>query len=108
MADRPDEAQSLHDEVEEAYVQMLENEGWDDIWADDLSGYGNPTDRDGYIPDIAADNGSTRLIVEIETDTSDDEDQRQAFKDWADSSYSREYRGVLAERDGSWTQFESV
>lgn len=108
MADRPDDDQSLHDQVEEAYVEMLEDEEWDDIWADDLAGYGNPADRDGYTPDIAADNGDTRLIVEVETDTSDDEDQRQAFKDWANESYKREYRGILAESGGSWTQFESA
>lgn len=108
MADSPASDQSLYDEVEEAYVDMLEDERWTDIWADDLEGYGNPTDRDEHVPDIAADDGTTRLIVEVETETSEDEDQRQAFKDWANERYNREYRSILAKSGGTWTQFESV
>lgn len=108
MADRTSKSQSLHDAVEEAYVNKLEKEGWEDIWAHDIDGYGNPTDRSGHIPDIAADNGNTRLIVEIETDTSDDSGQRKAFKNWAQGYNGREYRGILAESENSWSQFESA
>lgn len=107
MANRADRDQSIHDSVEETYVNYLEDNGWEDIWADDLSYYGNPAERGGHIPDIAADDGNIRLIVEVETATGDDESQRRAFKQWARGNPSREYRGILAESEESWTQFES-
>lgn len=107
MGERPSDKQSLHDQVEADYADELDGDGWK-VFADDVGPYGSPSAKNGRIPDISATKGGNHLIVEIETDKTDDAGQRRAFKQWARGSTRREYRGVLAKTDGSWTKFETA
>jgi len=101
--------QSTHDTVVRKIADTLNDDGWT-VEADHVDSYDQPDSINGYIPDIYAvkASGLRSLVVEVETGTSDDEDQRAAFKKWSRENVLRTYQGILAKSKYRWETFEEV
>jgi hypothetical protein len=102
MADREVSKQSLHDKAIEYYAEKYSD---DDVLvkADHISGYDTPDTLNGEIPDILVIDQSRdggRRAFEIETDESDDKEQRENLREWQENHDKRLFRwGVVSDGD---------
>ena len=85
MAKRTPTQQSKHNKGVQDSAEYYERQGYE-VKAD-LSGYPRPPTIDGRRPDLVATNGKETVIEEVETGDSfeKDKDQRETFKDYADT-----------------------
>ena len=86
MAEREPHAQSIHDAVVRTVAENLAEDS-DNVRADEIAGFEDPETVRGYVPDISVGSLPNR-IFEVETDASDDIEQRRAFKRWAQEKSS--------------------
>lgn len=98
---------TTHDSVVKSIADDLD-QSWDDVWADNLSGYADPAERGNHVPDIVAADEGNKLLIEVETDTNEGKDQRSAFKSYARGRSDRRYVGIIAQSTSQWDVFEEV
>ena len=96
MANRTTERQTKHDKKVSEEANDYANKGYK-VWAD-LKGWGMPSERNGYRPDVVAKSSVKEIIVEVETDDSieTDKDQISAFKKYAEARPNVEFKLVMA------------
>ena len=67
----------------------------------DIEGWGKPDTIKGVRPDIIAEKGGHKTVVEVETkdsvDSKRDQQQQQAFKNWSKTSDTKHYKRVVTE-----------
>lgn len=96
---RSKKSQSQHDAEVRKTANQLKNQGYR-VKAD-VSGFPKPDTIGGFRPDVVAEKGNERKIVEVETaesvNTARDQKQQQAFRQAADRSknttFSRKVTG---------------
>lgn len=85
MARRTQKKQSAHDTAVKRIADELSSDGWN-VKADDVPGYPDPGTvggggrTQGRIPDIIATKPGSTRIVEVETDSSEDQAQHRVFR----------------------------
>lgn len=90
MAVRPGSKQNLHDKAIEYYAKKFADD--DMLVKADISGYETPDTLHGEIPDILIIDKSqdgVRRAFEIETDESDDKEQRENLRQWQKNQNNR-------------------
>ena len=91
---RSRKAQSKHDARVRELARRYENQGFD-VKAD-VGGFSKPGTIGGYRPDVVAQKGQERKIVEVETpdsvDSARDVKQQQAFRQAANRSVNTTFR----------------
>lgn len=96
---RTKQGQAEHDRKVLAIARELERQGFD-VKAD-LPGYVQPLTIGGYRPDIVAQKGTQRKIVEVETQNTKgstrDEGQKEAFRRAAEKNPNMTFRRVIAD-----------
>ena len=65
----------------------------------DIKGWGKPDIIGGVLPDIIAEKGGHKTVVEVETkdsvDSKRDQQQQKSFKDWSQGSDRKHYKRVV-------------
>jgi len=92
--------QSAHDKQVKGVAQSLKRQGYD-VRAD-VPGFKKPPTLGGYRPDVVAEKGKSRKIIEVETPDSKgskrDCAQQKAFRRVADRSKSTTFRREITDR----------
>jgi len=92
MAKRSSRQQTKHEEGVQSSAEYYESQGFN-VQAD-IQGYPKPKTIGGRRPDLIATKGRETVIIEHETLDSlqKDEDQRETFKDYADTHNGVRFR----------------
>ncbi|SEO27724.1 hypothetical protein SAMN04487948_101481 [Halogranum amylolyticum] len=103
MTSRSDERETAHDTGVAREAEELERAGWTVTAA--VPGWDDPDRIDGYVPDIVATKRSTRRVIEVETDTSADQDRHTALRDVADRRRETVFYVILVDSNGRRVQY---
>lgn len=95
---RTKKSQTEHNKKVQQLAENFEEKGYK-VKAD-LPGYKKPPTIGGYRPDVFAEKGKSKTVVEVETpgsvDTARDRGQQQAFKKWASQSKTKHFKKVIS------------
>lgn len=96
---RSKKSQSKHNATVKKLAKQYQQKGYQ-VWAD-IEGWGKPDTIRGVRPDIVAEKGGHKTIVEVETkdsvDNKRDQQQQKTFKNWSNNSYKKHYKRVVTE-----------
>lgn len=84
MAKRSAAGKIAHDKGIYREAINLKRKGWY-VLADHVPGFSPPPEIEGFVPDIYAIKDSETLIIEVETNGTDDQVQHNAFQKYADN-----------------------
>ena len=92
-------SQSKHNTTVKKLAKQYQQKGYK-VKAD-IEGWGKPDTIKGYRPDIIAEKGSHKTVVEVETkdsvDSKRDQQQQKSFKDWSREGERKHYKRVVTE-----------
>ena len=92
--------QSAHNTTVKKLSEQYQQKGYK-VKAD-IKGWGKPDTIRGVRPDIIAEKGGHKTIIEVETedsvDNKRDQQQQKAFKNWSSDSDKKHYKRVVTEK----------
>ena len=96
---RSKRSQSKHDTAVKKLAEQYQQKGYK-VKAD-IKDWGKPDIIRGVRPDIIAEKGGHKTVVEVETkdsvDSKRDQQQQKAFKNWSNDSDKKHYKRVVTE-----------
>ena len=92
-------SQSKHNTTVKKLAEQYQGKGYK-VKAD-IKGWGKPDTIRGVRPDIVAEKGGHKTVVEVETkdsvDSKRDQQQQKSFKDWSKDSDRKHYKRVVTD-----------
>ncbi len=91
--------QSKHNKTVKKLAEQYQGKGYK-VKAD-IKGWGKPDTIRGVRPDIIAEKGGHKTVVEVETkdsvDSKRDQQQQKSFKNWSQDSDRKHYKRVVTD-----------